>query len=146
MHKLRRRRLFSLLCILLAVGLSVALALYALRRDISLYYTPNQLVSAKVPLGQRFRLGGMVLRGSVHHGRGLFVRFTLTDFLKTQAVDYTGVLPSLFREGQGIVAEGQLTASGIFLADTVLAKHDEKYRPPLIPSEKSTHSPSRGKR
>jgi cytochrome c-type biogenesis protein CcmE len=108
------------------------LVLFALRDTIVFFHTPSDVVEKKVATGQRFRLGGLVAEGSVKRGAGAAVEFAVTDTLKLITVSYTGVLPDLFREGQGVVAEGRLEVSGRFIADSVLAKHDETYMPPEV--------------
>lgn len=121
--------------ILAAVGvLSIALVmvLFAMRDGIVFFHTPSDVAAKGLPAGQRFRLGGLVAEGSVKRGQGAEVEFAVTDTLKTIPVSYRGVLPDLFREGQGVVAEGKLDASGRFVADSVLAKHDETYMPPEV--------------
>jgi cytochrome c-type biogenesis protein CcmE len=129
----RRKRLFVVLGILAGVAASVSLAVMASRENIMFYYDPSQVVSGKAPLAKRFRIGGMVVKGSVARKPGdLEVRFVLTDFAHEVPVEYTGVLPDLFREGQGIIAHGKMNAHGAFVADEVLAKHDEKYMPPEV--------------
>jgi cytochrome c-type biogenesis protein CcmE len=118
-----------------AVGiLSVAvfLMLFALRDTIVFFHTPKEVVERQIPAGKRIRLGGLVAEASVKRGMGETVDFSITDTIKTIQVRYKGILPDLFREGQGVVAEGVLDASGRFLADTVLAKHDENYMPPEV--------------
>jgi cytochrome c-type biogenesis protein CcmE len=111
---------------------AVGLVLFALRDTIVFFHTPSDIVEKPVAAGQRFRLGGLVAAGSVKRGEGTKVDFVVTDTLKEMPVTYEGVLPDLFREGQGVVAEGSLTPSGVFVADTVLAKHDETYMPPEV--------------
>ena len=129
----RRKRLFVVLAILGGVAASVTLAVLASRENIMFYYDPSQVVSGQAPLAKRFRIGGMVVQGSVARKPGdLQVRFVVTDFAHQVPVEYTGVLPDLFREGQGIIAHGTMNASGAFVADEVLAKHDEKYMPPEV--------------
>ena len=123
--------------ILIGVGLvvltvAVGLVLFALRDSIVFFHTPSDVVEKNIAPGQRFRLGGLVAEGSVRRGEGAKVAFVVTDTLKTLQVTYEGVLPDLFREGQGVVAEGSLTPTGVFVADTVLAKHDETYMPPEV--------------
>lgn len=114
--------------------LSVAalLVMFALRDSIVFFHTPSDVAESKVNAGQRFRLGGLVAKDSVKRGQGTHVEFTVTDTLKSVPVTYDGVLPDLFREGQGVVTEGKLTPQGLFVADTVLAKHDETYMPPEV--------------
>ena len=129
----RRRRLYIVISLLLGVGLATGLVLYALRQNINLYYTPAQAVQHAMPPGRVFRLGGMVMKNSVHHSpESLKVNFVLTDYHQHMTVQYDGVLPALFREGQGIVAQGSLTQQGVFVATQVLAKHDENYKPPGV--------------
>lgn len=129
----RRKRLLVVLGILAGVAASVALAVVASRQDISFYYDPSQVALGKEPVDKRFRLGGMVVKGSVARNPGsLKVRFVLTDFAHEVPVNYTGVLPDLFREGQGIIAHGAMGPNGEFIADQVLAKHDSKYMPPEV--------------
>jgi cytochrome c-type biogenesis protein CcmE len=123
--------------VLIAVGvgiLSVAvfLVLFALRDTIVFFHTPKEVAEKHIPAGKRIRLGGLVAEGSLKRGAGTTVEFTITDTAKSIPVSYTGILPDLFREGQGVVAEGKLDGSGRFLADTVLAKHDETYMPPEV--------------
>lgn len=137
MNLTRKRRLYTLIFLLLGLGLALSLLLYALRSNISLYYTPTQLLAQGDSIRkERIRLGGLVVKGSVQYQKGsLYTRFTLTDFSHEIRVSYEGVLPALFHEGQGIVAEGHLMGDHAFLAETVLAKHDENYHPPGIPLE-----------
>ncbi len=114
--------------------LSVAaiLVLFALRDSVVFFHTPSDVAEKKIGANQRIRLGGLVAEGSVKRGAGATVGFAVTDTLKTINVSYTGLLPDLFREGQGVVAEGKLDAAGLFVADSVLAKHDENYMPPEV--------------
>jgi cytochrome c-type biogenesis protein CcmE len=129
----RRKRLFVVLAILGGVGASVSLAVMASRENIMFYYDPTQVAAGQAPQQKRFRVGGMVVKGSVQRNPGdLKVRFVLTDFAHQVPVEYTGVLPDLFREGQGIIAHGTMGSDGAFVADEVLAKHDEKYMPPEV--------------
>jgi cytochrome c-type biogenesis protein CcmE len=114
------------------LGLAIGLVLYAMRDSIVFFYSPSEVAEMRIASGQRFRLGGLVETGSVVRGEDTTIRFVITDQAKTLPVTYTGVLPDLFREGQGVVAEGTLTADGVFHADTVLAKHDENYMPPEV--------------
>jgi cytochrome c-type biogenesis protein CcmE len=108
------------------------LVLFALKDSVVFFHTPSDIVEKGIQAGQRIRLGGLVADGSVVRGEGTRVSFTVTDTLKNIAVTYDGVLPDLFREGQGVVAEGVLDADGKFTADSVLAKHDENYMPPEV--------------
>jgi cytochrome c-type biogenesis protein CcmE len=122
-----------LLFILFIVSIASTLVLYALRQNISLFYTPTQVALGEAPLHHAIRVGGMVEKGSiVRAAKGLEVQFKITDFKKTITVTYQGILPDLFREGQGIVAEGQVTDTLYFRASQVLAKHDANYMPPEV--------------
>jgi len=133
MHKKRKKRILLISAIGVALISAVALVLFALRQNINLYLTPMQVLKEHVPAGQEFRLGGLVEKGTLKHsGKNLNVEFVLTDFHKSLTVDYHGILPSLFRPGQGIVAQGALNADGVFVASQVLAKHDADYHPPGI--------------
>jgi len=133
MNPRRKRRLTIVLAILVSVSGAVGLALFALEQNINLFYSPTQIATGEAPHGARIRAGGMVVEGSVvRDTQSLLVRFELTDFAETVPVEYTGILPDLFREGQGIVAQGSLDERGIFTAVEVLAKHDENYMPPEV--------------
>jgi cytochrome c-type biogenesis protein CcmE len=114
------------------LGIAVLLVAYALRDTIVFFHTPSEVAAKEIPAGRRIRLGGLVAEGSLKRGEGLTIGFVITDTVKTIPVSYTGILPDLFREGQGVVAEGKLDATGRFLADSVLAKHDENYMPPEV--------------
>ena len=125
----KQKRLSLILGGLAVIGLAAGLVLYALSDTITFFHTPSDLTETGVKVGQRIRLGGMVEEGSVRKGPGTVTSFGVTDTLKTVTVSYDGILPDLFREGQGVVTEGRLQEDGTFLADTVLAKHDENYMP-----------------
>jgi cytochrome c-type biogenesis protein CcmE len=112
--------------------LASLLVLVALRDSVVFFHTPSEIAEKKIAAGQRFRLGGIVANGSVKRGEGAVVEFAVTDTIATLVVSYQGILPDLFREGQGVVAEGQLDGAGQFRADSVLAKHDETYMPPEV--------------
>ncbi|HXY98278.1 MAG TPA: cytochrome c maturation protein CcmE [Steroidobacteraceae bacterium] len=141
----RQRRLTLVIGILAGVSIAGALALSAFKRNVTFFFDPTQVAAGQVPSGARFRLGGMVTEGSLHRDPGsLEVRFVVTDFSHQVPVSYSGVLPDLFREGAGVVAHGRLRADGTFVADEVLAKHDEKYMPPEVArSLKRRHGESR---
>lgn len=109
--------------------IAAILVMFALKDSVVFFHTPSDITEKAIPAGQRIRLGGLVAQGSVKRGQGTDVAFTVTDTLKEIPVTYSGVLPDLFREGQGVVAEGALDGKGIFKADSVLAKHDENYMP-----------------
>lgn len=129
----RYRRLITVLLVLLGVGIAAALGLTAFRKNILYYYTPSQVASGAAQVGRPFRMGGLVANGSVQREPGsLTVHFVLTDMQKSVPITYTGILPDLFREGQGIVVHGALGSDGKFTADEVLAKHDQKYMPPEV--------------
>lgn len=126
----RKQRRFALIGGSLAVlGVATGLVLFALNDSIVFFHSPTELAEQHFAPGSRLRIGGLVAAGSVKKGQNLAVRFEVTDGNKSVNVAYTGVLPDLFREGQGVIAEGELEPSGIFKADSVLAKHDEKYMP-----------------
>ena len=114
------------------LGIAVLLVLFALRDTIVFFHTPSEVTAKQIPAGKRIRLGGLVAQGSLKRGEGLTVGFAITDTVQTIPVSYTGILPDLFREGQGVVAEGKLDQAGRFIADSVLAKHDENYMPPEV--------------
>jgi cytochrome c-type biogenesis protein CcmE len=129
---------------LVVLGVAVGLVLYAMRDSIVFFYSPSDVADMHVAPGQRFRLGGLVETGSVERDEGTTVRFVVTDRAKTLPVTYTGVLPDLFREGQGVVAEGTMGPDGVFHADSVLAKHDEKYMPPEVAAKLKSEGVWRG--
>ncbi|HWB47218.1 MAG TPA: cytochrome c maturation protein CcmE [Hyphomicrobiaceae bacterium] len=114
------------------LAVAVFLVLFALRDTIVFFHTPTEVTEKHIAPGRRIRLGGLVAKGSVQRGAGTSVQFAITDLTTTIPVSYTGILPDLFREGQGVVAEGTLDANHHFVADTVLAKHDENYMPPEV--------------
>lgn len=129
----RRRRMVLVLLVLLGVAGAVAFALTAFQDNLLYYYTPSDVAAGKAPSDRTFRVGGMVPDGSFKRAAGsLEAQFVLTDFQHEVKVSYTGVLPDLFREGQGVIARGRLGADGRFVAEEVLAKHDENYMPPEV--------------
>ena len=139
----RRKRLLLVGGVLLGVGLATVFATRAFRENLSYFYDPTQVVSGQAPRGRAIRVGGMVTKGSVQRAPGsLDMRFTVTDFRNSVTIAYTGVLPDLFREGQGVIAHGRLDANGLFVADEVLAKHDEKYTPPEVKQSLKTPVPA----
>ncbi len=111
------------------LAVAAGLTFYALGQRTSYFYMPVDLAAANVAPGERFRLGGLVAEGSIVRGQGLDIRFAVTDHEETVNVRYSGILPDLFREDQGVVTEGALGPDGVFVADSVLAKHDETYMP-----------------
>lgn len=142
MNPLRKQRLLIVLGLVVGLGTAVGLVLYALSQNINLFYTPQQVVGGEAPEGARMRVGGLVVPGSVRReADGLGVLFDLTDGQGTFTVRYEGILPDLFREGQGIVANGTLVRIDYFEAEEVLAKHDEEYMPPEVQQalEKAGH-------
>ena len=128
----KRRRLVFVVLGMLVLGGATALVLTAFEDSLVFFYSPTDIATRQLPADRRVRIGGLVEAGSIARGAdGLSVRFVVTDLANTIPVSYRGVLPDLFREGQGVVAEGRL-ANGVFQADEVLAKHDEKYMPPEV--------------
>ena len=130
--KARQKRLIFILVGLAILGLAAWLVFNALGSNMSYFYSPTEVVEKKAPEDHLFRLGGMVVNGSVQRGQELTVRFAVTDTANVVNVEYTGILPDLFEEGQGVIAQGKLNATGIFVASEVLAKHDENYMPPEV--------------
>lgn len=130
MNKIHQRRIYIISFIAIGLIAAASLILYALKQNINVFLTPQQLASQSLPTDYHFRLGGMVKSGSImRDAQGLGVQFIVTDLKKELPVRYVGVLPDLFREGKGMVAEGSLNAKGVFIATQVLAKHDENYMP-----------------
>ena len=133
MTPLRRQRFILVGLLVLGVSIALGLALLALRENINLFFSPTQVKAGEAPQQASFRLGGMVVEGSVRRpDADLSVEFVLTDTVEQVTVTYKGILPDLFREGQGIVTQGILNNNGIFEAKQVLAKHDENYMPPEV--------------
>jgi cytochrome c-type biogenesis protein CcmE len=128
----KQRRLILIGSSLGVLAFAVALILSSLRQSIVFFNSPTDIADNKAPAGKRVRLGGMVKMGSLERGDNLQIRFAVTDGNKDIPVSYRGIVPDLFREGQGVVAEGRLRADGVFVATSVLAKHDEKYMPPEV--------------
>ena len=124
----RKRKLAVILFVATGLSATVGLTLFALGQNMNMFYTPAQVAMGEVEVGRRFRIGGMVKEGSfVSDSDSLKVRFETTDYANAVPVEYEGILPDLFREGQGIVAEGSVDSQGVFSASKVLAKHDENY-------------------
>jgi len=129
----RQRRITLVVGILAGVSLAGVLALNAFRDNVMFFFDPSQVAAGEAPIEKRFRLGGMVRPGTVDRRAGsLDMSFVVTDFKQDVKVVYTGVVPDLFRENQGVVAHGRLGKDGIFVADEILAKHDENYMPPEV--------------
>jgi cytochrome c-type biogenesis protein CcmE len=129
--KPRHKRIAALAIGVVALGVVATLVLSALQENLTFFFTPSEVAASKAPQGRTFRIGGMVETGSVRRqSDGVTVQFVVTDTARSIAVNYRGSLPDLFREGKGVVAQGQLGADGVFRASEVLAKHDENYMPP----------------
>ncbi|MGD2172593.1 MAG: cytochrome c maturation protein CcmE [Gammaproteobacteria bacterium] len=129
----RKKRLALVVLMIAGVAVGVGFALSSLNQSIMFFLTPSEVHAGRAPTDRLFRVGGMVVEGSVSRpGDGLTVQFDLTDNEQQVTVRYTGILPDLFREGQGIIANGRLDGSGRFVAEEVLAKHDENYMPPEL--------------
>ena len=129
----RKKRLALILLMVAGGATGGGFALKSLDQNIMFFFTPSEVISGKAPTDKLFRMGGMVVEGTVHRpGDGLTVNFDLTDNENNVTVQFTGILPDLFREGQGIIAHGKLNSSGEFIAEEVLAKHDENYMPPEL--------------
>lgn len=129
----RRKRLLAVIAIVGGVAAATALAMLAFQDNLLYFYNPTQVVAGEAPSGRTFRIGGLVTQGSLQKTEGtLKIRFMVTDFKESIPVNYEGLLPDLFREGQGVIAHGRLADNGEFVADEVLAKHDENYMPPEV--------------
>jgi len=136
----RQKRMATVAAILVGVGIATTFALQAFNQNLLYYYSPTQIHAGEAPEARSIRVGGLVENGSVQREQGsLEVRFTLTDFNNTVGVSYTGILPDLFREGQGIIARGKMRGDGVFVAEEVLAKHDENYMPPEVKDSLKPH-------
>ena len=133
MRAKRKQRLIFVVILLIGFSSAAALGLYAMRQNMMLFHTPSEISKGGVPKDKLFRIGGLVVEGSVlKESDGLTTEFVLTDTTDSVTVRFTGLLPDLFREGQGIVAQGKLNEKGVFVAQEVLAKHDENYMPPEV--------------
>ncbi len=130
--KARHKRLGFLMAGLAGLGLAAWLVFNALDSNLSYFFSPTDVVQNKAPVDHVYRLGGMVQSGSLERGQELTVRFLVTDTAHAVKVAYTGILPDLFAEGQGVIAQGRMGTDGVFVADEVLAKHDENYMPPEV--------------
>ncbi len=128
----KQRRLYTILGGLAVLGFAAGLVLFAIRDNIVFFYSPSELAEKQVEAGSTLRIGGLVEEGSVARADGLTVSFRITDLSAAVPVTFTGILPDLFREGQGVVAQGTIDADGHFTASEVLAKHDENYMPPEV--------------
>ena len=133
MKPARKKRLFFIIFLIAGVTVAAAFAMYAFNQNLMFYFSPTDVKQGKAPVNKIFRMGGMVVEGTFRkEPKSLKVHFDLTDFDKTVSVEYEGILPDLFREGQGIISRGKLNTQGIFVAEEVLAKHDENYMPPEV--------------
>jgi cytochrome c-type biogenesis protein CcmE len=138
--KPKTQRLTLLLAAAIAVLAAVLLAMWGLKDRAAYFYTPADIAGGKAPAGKAMRLGGMVEQGSLRKvGDGVSIRFAVTDGPSRVLVHYRGITPNLFREGSGVVAEGKLSSNGIFVADNILAKHDERYMPPELGNQAAEH-------
>lgn len=136
MTPVRRKRLLVVGLLVVGVAVAAALGLQAFRKNLLYYFTPAEVAQGDAHAGQSFRMGGLVAMGSVQRAPGsMTVHFTITDMQRSIPVVYTGILPDLFREGQGIVVYGTLDKNGLFVANQVLAKHDSKYMPPGVEAD-----------
>jgi cytochrome c-type biogenesis protein CcmE len=132
MNLKKRRRLAFAAAIVLAAAGTAALMLFAIRDNVDYFRSPSDVAAKTVPAGVNFRLGGLVEANSVKQGNSAEISFVVTDGKFGVPVQFRGVLPALFREGQGVIAAGQLSPAGVFVANNILAKHDEKYMPPEV--------------
>jgi len=129
--KRRHKRIIFIVCCLAALGLATWLVLAAFRDNLVFFFSPTQIATKEAPVGKTFRIGGLVQDGTLKRDNdGLTIRFTVTDTANTIPVVYKGILPDLFKEGRGCVAQGKVGADGVFYADQIMAKHDENYMPP----------------
>jgi cytochrome c-type biogenesis protein CcmE len=129
--KPRHRKLALIVFVVALLGVAIALVLNAFQSNLVFFFSPTQVANGEAPTGRAFRIGGLVEEGSVRReSDGLTTRFVVTDTARSMPVTYTGILPDLFKEGKGVVAEGKLGPDGLFTATQVLAKHDENYMPP----------------
>jgi cytochrome c-type biogenesis protein CcmE len=132
-NKKHKKRLSIILLMLVGIGITVTLAVTAFSENMLYFFSPTQVAAGEAPTDRVIRVGGMVSKGSVIRAKdSLLIKFNVTDYAHTIPVEYTGILPDLFREGQGIVAIGRMQPNNLFIADEVLAKHDENYMPPEV--------------
>ncbi len=143
MHPLRKRRLFLILTMVAGIAVAAGFALVAFNENLMFFFTPTDVQAGKAPQNRLFRIGGMVVNGSVKKSTtNTDVEFDLTDNEKVVTIKYSGILPDLFREGQGIIAKGKLNHNGEFIAEEVLAKHDENYMPPEVAATMKKKKPA----
>ena len=139
----RRKRMIAVAAIVVGVGAATAVALQAFQENLLYFYSPSQVTAGEVPSGRAFRLGGLVTSGSVQRTAGsIAINFVVTDNAESIPVRYEGLLPDLFKEGKGVIAHGRMNDTGVFMADEVLAKHDENYMPPEV--AETLHAPAEG--
>ncbi len=142
MHPLRKRRLILITLMVCGIATATGLALYSFNQNLMFYFTPTDVAAGKAPSSQVFRVGGLVVAGSVNRATDkVNVSFVVTDLTEKVTIHYAGILPDLFREGQGIIARGRLNKNNEFIADEVLAKHDEKYMPPEVEQSLKKNKP-----
>lgn len=133
MKAARKKRLLFIIFLITGVTVAAGFAMYAFNQNLMFYFSPTDVKQGKAPVNKIFRMGGMVVEGTFKkEPESLKVHFDLTDYEKTVSVEYEGILPDLFREGQGIISRGKLNTEGVFIAEEVLAKHDENYMPPEV--------------
>ncbi len=147
MHPARARRLKLIVIMLIGVFIASGFAALAFKENLMLYFTPSEVAAGKAPTGQRFNIGGMVVDGSVIKStQSVEVKFDVTDYEKTITISFADILPDLFREGQAIIAKGKLNTDGVFVADEVLAKHDETYMPQEVADSLKNKNKPQGNR
>ncbi len=144
--KARQKRLLIILVGLGILALAAGLVFNALGNNLSYFFSPTEIAEGKAPKDHLFRLGGLVEKGSLQRGKELTVRFVVTDLSNRINVSYTGILPDLFQEGQGVIAQGRMGPNGEFVADEVLAKHDENYMPPEVAAALEKSGKSNGEK
>jgi cytochrome c-type biogenesis protein CcmE len=133
MHPKRKKIMIGVIALVIGISVAVTLALKAFQENLMYFFSPSEVIAGEAPENRNFRIGGLVVEDSVVRDRdSLLVEFVLTDTVNRVKVSYDGILPDLFREGQGIVANGRLNGEGVFVASEVLAKHDENYMPPEV--------------
>lgn len=133
MHPKRKKIMIGVIALVIGISVAVTLALKAFQENLMYFFSPSEVIAGEAPENRNFRIGGLVVEDSVVRDRdSLLVEFVLTDTVNQVKVSYDGILPDLFREGQGIVANGRLNSKGVFVASEVLAKHDENYMPPEV--------------
>lgn len=133
MHPKRKKIMIGVIALVIGISVAVTLALKAFQENLMYFFSPSEVIAGEAPENRNFRIGGLVVEDSVVRDRdSLLVEFVLTDTVNQVKVSYDGILPDLFREGQGIVANGRLNSQGVFVASEVLAKHDENYMPPEV--------------